>query len=195
MKGWSIFAGRLFGVELRIHTTFLLLLLFVLVTESTYYGGAGTPRGIALVGIIFGSVILHELGHAVVAAGNGVRVRGILLLPIGGLALMDPQEHVDTAKDPVRDLVFLRFGKTLVPVQIRVARPFRQHLRHPEQSLRIVGIKAENFARHIHHLLGIVDLLISVHRRLVQHRTQFAVRKLARKIVCRFLQSRSHKVT
>src|SRR5437764_15142875 len=91
MKGWSIFAGRLFGVELRIHTTFLLLLLFVLVTESTYYGGAGTPRGIALVGIIFGSVILHELGHAVVAAGNGVRVRGILVLPIGVLALMGPR--------------------------------------------------------------------------------------------------------
>lgn len=103
MKGWSIFAGRLFGVELRIHTTFLLLLLFVLVTESTTYGGAGIPRGIALVGIIFGSVILHEMGHAVVAIGSGVRVRGILLLPIGGLTLMDPQEHIDSAKYPVRE--------------------------------------------------------------------------------------------
>src|SRR2546423_6632403 len=105
MKGWSIFAGRLFGVELRIHTTFPLLLLVVLLTESFRFGGGGTgaPRGIALVGIIFGSVVLHELGHAVVAMHVGIRVRGILLLPIGGLTLMDPQEHIDTAKDPVRE--------------------------------------------------------------------------------------------
>jgi Zn-dependent protease/predicted transcriptional regulator len=104
MKGWSIFAGRLFGVELRIHLTFLLLLLFVLLTESFRPGGGtGAGRGFALVAIIFGSVVLHELGHAVVATHHGVRVRGILLLPIGGLTLMDPQEHMDSAKNPKRE--------------------------------------------------------------------------------------------
>src|ERR1700724_728861 len=104
MKGWSIFAGRLFGVELRIHLTFLLLLLFVLLTESFRPGsGTGAARGFALVAIIFGSVVLHELGHAVVATHNGVKVRGILLLPIGGLTLMDPQEHMESAKNPVRE--------------------------------------------------------------------------------------------
>ncbi|HXB20143.1 MAG TPA: site-2 protease family protein [Candidatus Solibacter sp.] len=105
MKGWSIFAGRLFGVELRIHLTFLLLLLFVLLTESFRPGGGGTgaARGFGLVAIIFGSVVLHELGHAVVATHHGVRVRGILLLPIGGLTLMDPQEHMESAKDPARE--------------------------------------------------------------------------------------------
>src|SRR5438045_4166507 len=105
MKGWSIFAGRLFGVELRIHTTFPLQLLFVLLTESFRFGGGGTgaPRGIALVGIIFGSVVLHELGHAVVAMHVGLRVRGILLLPIGGLTLMDPQEHIDSVKNTARE--------------------------------------------------------------------------------------------
>jgi Zn-dependent protease len=105
MKGWSIFAGRLFGVELRIHTTFLLLLLFVLLTEFFRPGGAGSgiPRGIALVAIIFGSVVLHELGHAVVALHVGIRVRGILLLPIGGLTLMDPQEQMNSVKNPARE--------------------------------------------------------------------------------------------
>ena len=91
MRNWSIPAGRIFGIEIRVHLTFLFLLFFVWITEFEAHGHASAGRGLALVGIIFGSVILHELGHAVVAAGNGVRVRGILLLPIGGLALMDPQ--------------------------------------------------------------------------------------------------------
>ena len=105
MKGWSIFAGRLFGVELRIHLSFLLLLLFVLLTESFRPGGGGTgaARGFGLVALIFGSVVLHELGHAVVATRHGVRVRGILLLPIGGLTLMDPQEQMESAKNPARE--------------------------------------------------------------------------------------------
>jgi Zn-dependent protease len=102
MKGWSIFAGKLFGVEIRIHLTFLMLLLFVLLTESRP-GSPNIGRSLGLVAIIFGSVVLHELGHAVVATRTGVAVRGILLLPIGGLTLMDPQEHVDSAKNPKRE--------------------------------------------------------------------------------------------
>lgn len=103
MRSWSIFAGRFFGVELRIHLTFVFLLLFVVVTESKAYGPAGVTRGLALVGIIFGSVILHEMGHAFVATRYGVPVRGIMLLPIGGMTLMDPQDHIDSVKNPGRE--------------------------------------------------------------------------------------------
>ena len=46
-------------------------------------------RGLALVAIIFGCVVLHELGHALVAARSGVAVRSIILLPIGGVTLME----------------------------------------------------------------------------------------------------------
>ena len=89
MRSWSIPAGRLFGVDLRIHLTFLFLLAFVWFTQSVTMGTSGAMRGVALVGIIFACVVLHELGHALVAGGSGVMVRSIILLPIGGVTLMD----------------------------------------------------------------------------------------------------------
>src|SRR5215472_1429693 len=103
MRTWSIPAGRFFGVELRIHLTFLFLLLFVMLSESATTGPTGAARGMALVAIIFGSVVLHEFGHAIVAIRSGVQVRGIMLLPIGGVTLMDPQEHMESVRNPARE--------------------------------------------------------------------------------------------
>jgi Zn-dependent protease/CBS domain-containing protein len=93
MKSWSIPVGTLFGVPVRIHMTFLLLLAFVWVTQAAQAGTAGGIRGLALVAIIFGCVVLHELGHAVVAMRHGVNVRSIMLLPIGGITLMDDDAY------------------------------------------------------------------------------------------------------
>ncbi len=92
MRSWSIPAGRLFGIEIRIHLTFFFLLLFVWVTEYSAHGPAGAVRGLALVGIIFGCVVLHELGHAVTALHAGVPAKGIILLPIGGITLLDESQ-------------------------------------------------------------------------------------------------------
>lgn len=90
-------------MELRIHLTFLFLLIFIVITDSTSSGSVGVARGLALVGIIFGSVILHEMGHAIVAVRSGIPVRGIMLLPIGGVTLMEPQEHLGSVKNAVRE--------------------------------------------------------------------------------------------
>jgi Zn-dependent protease/CBS domain-containing protein len=101
MRSWSIPAGRLFGVDIRIHLTFVFLLAFVWFTQSVAMGTAGAMRGLVLVGMIFGCVVLHELGHAVVARRNGVAVRAIILLPIGGVTLMENigQHNADSARD------------------------------------------------------------------------------------------------
>ena len=102
MKSWSIPAGKIFGVELRIHMTFAFLLLFVYVTEAATSGTRGAIRGMALVGIIFGSVIVHELAHALVALKSGVGVKSIILLPIGGVTLMNDESQ--RVPDPRRDI-------------------------------------------------------------------------------------------
>jgi len=93
MRNWSIPAGRLFGVELRIHLTFFFLLLFVWLTESASRGPASAGRGLALVGIIFGCVVLHELGHALVGMQAGVPAKAIILLPIGGVTVFDESQQ------------------------------------------------------------------------------------------------------
>jgi len=101
MRSWSIPVGKLFGVEVRVHLTFFLLLLFVWVTEAAVPHGSGTGHAFGLVGILFGSVVLHELGHAMMAAHTGVPARTIILLPIGGITLMD--ESAQTVPDAYRD--------------------------------------------------------------------------------------------
>ena len=101
MRSWSIPAGRLFGVDIRIHLTFLFLLAFVWFTQSVTMGVGGAARGVVLVGIIFACVVLHELGHALVAQRSGVLVRSIILLPIGGVTLMDDAAQ---QRDPARDI-------------------------------------------------------------------------------------------
>jgi Zn-dependent protease/CBS domain-containing protein len=93
MRNWSIPAGRIFGVELRIHLTFFLLLIPMWLTESAGHGPANPGRGLALVGIIFGSVVLHELGHALVGMRAGIPAKAIILLPIGGVTLLDETQR------------------------------------------------------------------------------------------------------
>ena len=104
MRSWSIPAGRLFGIEIRVHLTFLFLLVFVW-TQYSSQDTTAALRGLALVGIIFGSVILHELGHALVARGAGIPAKGIILLPIGGVTILDEsQSTADTAQTWKRDI-------------------------------------------------------------------------------------------
>ena len=54
-------------------------------------------RGVALTAMVLFSVLLHELGHALAGARNGLPVKGSILLPLGGVALADPAVH-----DPAR---------------------------------------------------------------------------------------------
>jgi len=98
MRSWSIPLGRLFGIEIRVHLTFLFLLVFVWSTEPATQDVNAALRGLGLVGIVFGSVVLHELGHALMARGSGVPAKAIILLPIGGVTLLD---EANAIPDPV----------------------------------------------------------------------------------------------
>jgi len=87
--GNSFKIGRAFGIDLKVHWAFFLLPAIV---GFFVYQGTGSLASTALsVGIIaalFVCVVLHELGHSVVAQRLGIDVQDITLLPIGGLARM-----------------------------------------------------------------------------------------------------------
>jgi Zn-dependent protease/CBS domain-containing protein len=93
MRNWSIPAGRIFGIELRIHLTFVFLLFFVVLTESASHNTVSPARSLGLVGMIFGCVVLHELGHALAGRQAGIPIKAVVLLPIGGITLLDETQQ------------------------------------------------------------------------------------------------------
>ena len=84
--------------------SFLFLLLFLLLNQYVVTGNLGFARELVLVGIIFISVVLHECGHLLVCARMGVPIRGIMLLPIGGMALVEPHGFNERIKHPGREV-------------------------------------------------------------------------------------------
>ncbi len=93
MRNWSISAGRILGVELRIHLSFVFLLVFVVLTESASPATTNPGRSFSLVAIIFACVVMHELGHAVAQKYEGLIAKAIILLPIGGITLLDESQQ------------------------------------------------------------------------------------------------------
>jgi CBS domain-containing protein/Zn-dependent protease len=90
MRGWSIPLGRWMGVELRVHVFFPMLALVCLGLGAN----DGPMRSLALFFLVVGAVIVRETARLLVAAWYGLRLRAILLLPIGGLfAYADPESQ------------------------------------------------------------------------------------------------------
>lgn len=86
---WSWSLGTLFGIKVRIHWTFLLLLIWIAASSAGAGGGwLAVLTSLAFIIAVFGCVLLHEAGHALMARRFGVPTVDITLLPIGGLARM-----------------------------------------------------------------------------------------------------------
>jgi len=136
MRNWSIPVGRLFGVEIRVHLTFVFLLAFVWMLESSMKGNSTPGRVLALVGIIFGSVVLHELGPALVAKREGLQAKAIILFPIGGITLMDDPIAPSSKGTPawIRDIRIAIAGP-FVNIAIGVVSAFVVLTRFPEAQL------------------------------------------------------------
>ncbi len=81
----SLRLGRAFGIPLFVHPTFFLLPLWVLFTQRNE-GPVGQVTSLAFLGAVFGCVLLHELGHALMARYFGIGTRDVTLYPIGGVA-------------------------------------------------------------------------------------------------------------
>lgn len=93
MRGWSIPLGRWMGVEMRVHIFFPLLVLVLFAIAGT----DGWPRAMALFLLLVAAVAVRETARLIAAAWLGLRLRAVLLLPIGGLFAYANPESQETA--------------------------------------------------------------------------------------------------
>ena len=91
MKG-SFQIARVSGIPIQLHWSFFLILAWIVYTVLTrkgYWDWHSLGWTSFSVLVLFFCVVLHELGHALTARRYGVKTRNILLLPIGGLAVLE----------------------------------------------------------------------------------------------------------
>ncbi len=99
-----MFGGRSFtlfhvrGIRISVDLSWFLILFFLIFWMSRFYGDLLDESGAATVPFVlavasaagfFGSILLHELGHAIAATRNGIGITGIQLWIFGGMARMD----------------------------------------------------------------------------------------------------------
>jgi Zn-dependent protease len=105
----SIQLARIFGIRVGVDWSWFVVLFLVIFWLSDSFrdtlGSSDTTAYLTAVVsalLLFGSIVVHELGHALAARRHGIEVAGITISPLGGFALMSresrtPREELEVA--------------------------------------------------------------------------------------------------
>jgi Zn-dependent protease len=124
VPGRSVRIGRLAGIPIGINPLWLVIVALITWSlGSTYYpdevGGiapaAAYGLGLASALLLFASIVLHELGHAIVARRHGVTIEGIDLWLLGGVAKLGNEPH-----EPGDELRYAAAGPAVTAVIVAV---------------------------------------------------------------------------
>lgn len=98
---WSIKLFRVRGIYVKVHMTFVLILVWAAYRWSSGSGAGfqGALFGVVATLLLFVAVTLHEFGHSFQALKYNIPVKDITLMPMGGLARME-----EIPEDPVKEL-------------------------------------------------------------------------------------------
>ncbi|MCO4748124.1 MAG: site-2 protease family protein [Proteobacteria bacterium] len=110
--------GTLFSIPVRLHSSFLLLGGYFLLSALFSDGLSAMVSTLVLAVGLFGSVVLHELGHALAARQYGIDTLSITLYPFGGVAAL-----VDMPKDTRKELVIALAGPAVNGALFALALP------------------------------------------------------------------------
>ena len=109
MRSWSLHIGKYLGIDVYIHWTFWILIVWIVLGHMS----SGEALGQALQGIffilaLFFCVVLHEFGHALTARRFGISTRDVTLYPIGGISSLEKLPD-----DPRQELLVAIAGPTV----------------------------------------------------------------------------------
>lgn len=96
---------RVGGISLELHPTFYLLPVIIAGQGWMDDGLRGVREGLLALALVYTCVVLHEFGHALTARKLGIPVRHIVLLPFGGMALLER-----LPRNPVKELLIIVAG-------------------------------------------------------------------------------------
>jgi len=103
--GWSLPIVRIAGIQLRIHITFLLIIVWLAFGYYAQGSSAAAASRVIFVLLLFLCVVLHEFGHAFAAKAFGINTPDITLLPIGGVARLERMPE-----EPMQELIIAVAG-------------------------------------------------------------------------------------
>jgi Zn-dependent protease len=133
--GSSITLFHVRGIRIAVDWSWFLVLFLVIFWLSRFFGdvlgesgSATAPFALAVVSAagFFGSIVLHELGHAMVALRNGIGITSIQLWIFGGMARMDRESDSPATEFKVAvagPLVTLAIVVVLTAVGLAAAGP------------------------------------------------------------------------
>ncbi|MEM7554217.1 MAG: site-2 protease family protein [Cyanobacteria bacterium P01_A01_bin.84] len=94
-KNWKI--GSLFGIPLFLDPLWFLILALATLNFGIAYQEFGTVLawgvGVTMALLLFGCVLLHELGHSLAAKSQGIKVNSITLFLFGGIAAIEEESN------------------------------------------------------------------------------------------------------
>jgi Zn-dependent protease len=155
--GASFKIGRAFGIDVKVHWSFFLLLAFF--GYLAFSDSGSLVDALVTVGIVvalFFCVLLHEYGHSLVALRLGSEVQDITLLPIGGIARMKslPERPIDEVKVAVAGPLV---NVVLAPIFFGLALLFGGDLSVPPNIVSGVGSLGQIFAT-----LGMINVALVI---------------------------------
>jgi Zn-dependent protease/predicted transcriptional regulator len=103
--GWSLKVGKIFGINFRIHVTFFLLLFFIFISVLPQHGFERALLATLFICAVFVCVLIHEIGHSLIARRFGKEAKSITLLPIGGVAMME-----EMPEQPAQEIMMAIIG-------------------------------------------------------------------------------------
>jgi len=98
-SGWRV--GAIFGIPLYIDPSWFFILVLVAVPRGMLWlsrypqwgAGVAYSAGVIMALLLFASVLLHELGHSLVARSQGIKVSSITLFLFGGIASIEQESR------------------------------------------------------------------------------------------------------